>query len=310
MYREFAGVRLGSDRDASPGIGQSTDPLPVQRRDRGNPFGPNAQARSDTPVQSGQSFPTFPAQVKVEKVHKGNFASWKVRIKAAAIQGKCIRAFEENRSGFDEDSVAYNLLFSSTPETWHVTLSEEGSAHHALHYVLDQFDGGRNEFYVDELDRDLHSLKMGKTETVEDYVMRSANLASNLKSNGRPVTHASLVDKIVNGLTEMYDPAKPGMRICGRSMILRDLSSLIKHEGYNLELTQPKVKALVTSLPERGGYKGKGQPRKFLGSCWNCGEPGHSHTYCEQPDSKFAFRPPRGNGGAEAREAPRAPISE
>ncbi len=121
MYREFAGVRLGSDRDASPGIGQSSDPLPVQRRDRGNPFGPNAQARSDTPVQSGQSFPTFPAQVKVEKVHKGNFASWKVRIKAAAIQGKCIRAFEENRSGFDEDSVAYNLLFSSTPETWHVT---------------------------------------------------------------------------------------------------------------------------------------------------------------------------------------------
>ncbi len=37
-------------------------------------------------------------------------------------------------------------------------------------------------------------------ETVEDYVMRSANLASNMKSHGRPVTHSFLVDKIMNAL--------------------------------------------------------------------------------------------------------------
>jgi hypothetical protein len=50
--------------------------------------------------------------------------------------------------------VAFNLLFASTPDLWHVTLHEEGSAHDALHYVFDQFDRGINEFYVDELDRD------------------------------------------------------------------------------------------------------------------------------------------------------------
>jgi hypothetical protein len=50
----------------------------------------------------------------------------------------------------------------------HVTLYEEGSAHDALHYVLDQFDGGSNEFYVDDIDRDFRDLKMDPRETVDD----------------------------------------------------------------------------------------------------------------------------------------------
>ena len=129
-----------------------------------------------------QPYPTFPGQVKLEKVHSGNFSSWKVRIKTAAIQARCIRAFEQDMSGYDEDSVAFNLLFGSTPESWHVTLHEEGSAHHALHYILDQFDGGTNEFYVDQLDREFRVLKVGPKETIDDYVMRSGTLASNLKS--------------------------------------------------------------------------------------------------------------------------------
>jgi hypothetical protein len=64
-------------------------------------------------------------------------------------------------------------------------VARKGSAHDALHYVLDDFDGGSNEFYVDELDREFRDLKMVSQETIDDYVMRSGNLASNLKSNGR-----------------------------------------------------------------------------------------------------------------------------
>ena len=245
MYTGFAGVRGNSDRDASAGIGQSSDPVSMQKPSRGNPFGVSSQARPEPSNQGTQNYPTFPGQVKVEKVHKGNFASWKVRIRTAAIQARCIRAFEQNMSGYDEDSVAFNLLFASTPDSWHVTLFEDGSAHDTLHYVLDQFDGGRNEFYVDELDRDFRDLRMGPKETVEEYVMRASNLASNLRTNGRPVTHSHLVDKTVNGLVDLYALAKPGMRISGKSMSMRDLSCLIKSEGYNLEATQPKARALV-----------------------------------------------------------------
>jgi hypothetical protein len=46
----------------------------------------------------------------------------------------------------------------------------------------------------------------------------------------------------------MYALAKPGLRIHGTNLTLRDLLLLIKSGGYNLEVTQPKAKALVAHL--------------------------------------------------------------
>jgi hypothetical protein len=46
-----------------------------------------------------------------------------------------------------------------------------------------------------------------------------------------------------------------------------------------------------------------------MGICWNCGEHGHMHRDGQEPDSNFAVRPPRRNGGAEAGEAPKALIT-
>ena len=219
-------------------------------------------------------------------------------------------------SGYDGESVAFNVLYASTPESWHKTMHEEGCAHDALHYVLNEFDGGANELYVGELDREFRDLKMDSKETVDDDVMNAANLALNLKSIGRPVTHTSLVAKIVNGLTDMYAFSKPGLRIHGEHLTVRNLLLLIKSEGHNLEVTRPKAKALVAQFSSgttgdqgRFGTKGEDQPRKCLGICWNCGEQGHMHRDCQEPDSNFAFRPPRENGGAGAREAPKALIT-
>jgi hypothetical protein len=206
-------------------------------------------------------------------------------------------------AGYDEDSVAFNMLFASTPDSWHDALYEEGSAHVAVYYVLDQFDGGSNEFYVDELDREFRDLKMDLKETVDDDVIRSANIASNLKSNGRPVTYTSLVAKIVNGLTDMFSLANPELRIHGADLTVRNLLLLIKSEGHNLEVLQPKTRAQVAHFSSgttgdqgRFATKGKDQPRKYLGIYWNCGEQGHMHRDCQEPDTNFAFRPPRRNG--------------
>jgi hypothetical protein len=79
MYREFAGARMDSDRNASIGVGQSSDPVSAQMPSRGNLFGISPQARLDPSVQVTQSYPTFPGRAMVEKVHKGNFAAGKVR---------------------------------------------------------------------------------------------------------------------------------------------------------------------------------------------------------------------------------------
>ncbi len=69
MYKEFLGVRMNSDRDASARVGQSSDPVSMQKPLRRNLFGTSAQARPDPSVQVTQTYQTFPGQVKLEKVH-------------------------------------------------------------------------------------------------------------------------------------------------------------------------------------------------------------------------------------------------
>jgi hypothetical protein len=41
-----------------------------------------------------------------------------------------------------------------------------------MHWVMDQFDGGKNQFHADELEREFQTLKMASKETYEAYVMR------------------------------------------------------------------------------------------------------------------------------------------
>ncbi len=103
---------------------------------------------------------------------------------------------------------------------------------------------------MDELERELQTVKMASKETYEAYVMRAGNISINLESNAREVTHLSLVDNIVNGLPALFDTTKSTLRLLGRSLTLEDLCSMIKHEAYNLEITRPKgtgEKALVSA---------------------------------------------------------------
>jgi hypothetical protein len=88
----YDGVERGrnSDRQGSPGIGQSIDPVPVQRVSRGNPFGVDAQASPPTPsVVTGVQNVTFPNQMKVDKVTRSTFYTWRVKLKFAAINARC-----------------------------------------------------------------------------------------------------------------------------------------------------------------------------------------------------------------------------
>ncbi len=93
--------------------------------------------------------------------------------------------------GTDLDSAAMTLLLNSVLEMWHRRLAKQGSAHWALHWVMDQFDGGKNESHIDDLDTEFRELKMGPKDTYESYVMRAGDIAENLSCNPRWVTHTS-----------------------------------------------------------------------------------------------------------------------
>ncbi len=147
--------------------------------------------------------------MKVEKVTKETFHIWKVKMKLAAINAKCYKAFEKRSVGSDQDAAALFLLMSSVPDMWQKNLSVIGNAHDGMHWVMDQFDGGINQFHVQELEDEFRDLKMLPKDTYESYVMRADSIAINMHSNQRAVTHAALVEKIVNGLPEWFNIGSP-----------------------------------------------------------------------------------------------------
>jgi hypothetical protein len=219
----------------------------------------------------------------------------------------------------NQDAAAITLLLNSVPEMWHRQLIKEGTAHHALHWVLEHFDGGTNEFHVDELEEEFHSLKMGLKDTWESYVMRAADISENLRCNNRAVTHSHLVDKIVNGLPDTFATGKSSLRQLGRRMTIEKLFDEIKKEAKYLEIPKPKVpekKALNAQFDSgnqnqgRNGAKGKPPARKFEGNCHNCGKQGHTARDCRSEWTNYSFRPKRKENGAGSNEEPRALISK
>jgi hypothetical protein len=112
-------------REGSAGVGQSTDPGVTQKPSRGNPFGEQMQVSFQPPESGNQNVPTLSSQMlKVEKVTKYNFHTWKVRMGLAAINAKCYAAFEQPRPNTYETAAAMTLLLNGTPELWHTSLSK------------------------------------------------------------------------------------------------------------------------------------------------------------------------------------------
>lgn len=311
--------RLGWGRPGSPGAGRSTDGVYVQNplglRSRTPPRG-LSQDSTQQAFQGNYFQPTFPIQ-KVEAVTADNFKVWRNKMRMAAVNMRCARAFEGDMAGTLEDNAAQFLLMNSVPPEWQVRITEMSSAYEGIVWVCNQFDGGANTYYVDELERKFAGLKYSSKESWEQYVMRASNLATSLTSNGHAVSKTTLVTKIVHGLPELFDSSKASLRLTGKGWTLDQLCSEIKAEAYNLEITKGKGPPARAMLSEEkpafsgkhkqqgsgGGQKGSNQQKKIKGQCWNCGKTGHSFRDCKSPDTNFAHKPGNKSDGADAAKA-------
>jgi len=265
--------------------------------------------------------PTFPVQ-KVEAVSADNFEVWRNKMRMAAVNMRCFRAFESDMRGTLEDNAALFLLMNSVPAEWQLRITQMPSAFEGIIWVCERFHGGKNTYLVDELERKFAALKYSPKETYEQYVMRANNLASNLTSNGHGVSRTALVTKIVQGLPDLFDNSRASLRLTGKNWTLDELCAEIKAEAWNLESTKEKktvAKAMfVDEKPayvgktkqqgSGGGGKGNSQ-RKIKGDCWNCGKPGHSARECRSPNTNYAHKPGNSSGNADTKAAAKALVS-
>ncbi len=124
---EYRARQTSDFRGGTRGAGQSSQPLFAAKRERGNPFGEGSEARPQPTGQDTQTYTTFPNQMKVEKVTKETFHVWKVKMKLAAINAKCYKAFEKRSVGSDQDAAGLFLLMSFVPDMWQKKLSVIGN---------------------------------------------------------------------------------------------------------------------------------------------------------------------------------------
>jgi hypothetical protein len=113
-------------------------------------FNNNVMAAASSSTQAlSQVTNGYTTQMKVEKVTQAIVYTWKAKPKFVAINARCYAALARSMPHSDHDAAAITLLLNSVPDMWHRRLMKGGSAHHALHWVLEQFDGPTNEFNVD-----------------------------------------------------------------------------------------------------------------------------------------------------------------
>ena len=321
-FSPFVPSMNNDGRGGTPGAGSSRDNTNVK-----NPLNipavvPLGNSQNSTqvlpPVYAG---PTFPMQ-KVEVVTAENFGVWRVRIRLAAVNARCIQAFQSPMPGSEQDNAAMLLLSNSVPTEWQGRVLEQGSAYDGVCWVCEQYCGGSNTYLVDELERKFAGLKYSSKESIDQYVNRGNNIASNLAENGRAVSKSSLVTKIVAGLPDLFNNSKASLRLTGKNWTLDQLCAEIKAEAFNLDSTKSSAapaKALFTE--EKSPYSGKTKnqgsggrgngtqsQRKIKGNCWTCNKPGHCSRDCRMPDNGMKFRPNR-EGGTSQKDEPKALVT-
>jgi len=246
QFVPFANV---DGRSGTPGAGSSRDniydknPLNIPAA---SPLGISQNTtQAVPPAYTGQTFPVH----KVEAVTADNFKVWRIKIRLAAVNMKCVQAFQSPLPGSEQDNAAMYLLSNSVPTEWQGRVLEQGSAYDGVCWVCAQFCGGSNTYLVDELERKFAGLKYSSKETIDQYVNRGNNLASNLAENGRAVSKSSLVTKIVAGLPDLFNKSKASLRLTGKNWTLDQLCAEIKAEAFNLDSTKSSAtpaKALFT----------------------------------------------------------------
>jgi len=151
-----------------------------------------------------------------------------------------------------------------------------------------------------EMCRQLGELKLKEGGDARAHIDKIIASREELASIGRPVSNDDLFNIIYASLPHSYNPGLASlsstMRLQNKTITPDDLIDIILEEYNRLTLqdgNKSKDKGSSEDAAFRADASRRGKRQKFLGSCHNCGWPGHKNGDCWE------------DGGGKARQAPK-----
>lgn len=216
----------------------------------------------------------------------------------------------------------YNALISALDDT-HVgiivTEVAEGDAQGAWRILLRKYErntaASRNQ-----LRRELHTLRLGDAEGVDEYKARGLHIAARLRATKEVVSDGEVLYCLLEGLPPAYDMVKQALEVqdvvdleaaCGH---LREVEDKIRRRAGTGSAETPTVPLNkmstegATGRPSRPCLvcREKGHftwhcPDRQASGCYRCGGRGHQVRECQETDDPQREGRGGGNGGDDWR---------
>jgi hypothetical protein len=221
----------------------------------------------------------------------------------SAAGGKAAAAAKRREERQEQDRLrVYNALLSALDDT-HVgiivTEVAEGDAAGAWRILLRKYErntaASRNQ-----LRRELHTLRLAESETIDEYKSRGLHIAARLRATKEVVSDGEVLYCLLEGLPPAFDMVRQALEVqdiveleaaCGH---LREVEDKIRRRAVGgKERTGGGLqgaKASGSSDEWTGGQLNKIEMRNGGAPCPICGRRGHTMFSCSRRHASGCFR--------------------
>jgi len=161
-----------------------------------------------------------------------------------------------------------------------------------------------------KLRKELLALKMGASESVDDYLLRAEAIGVQMQNAGMTITDEEIVLPALAGLPAEYNTIVQILEQSDDNLTLSNVRAKVLLAEQRVVESPPIMpgteKAMNTTISgsqprAKGQHKGK-QKKQFDKECWNCGKVGHLARDCWSKPKRPSAPPSRGQHTAYAAE--------
>jgi hypothetical protein len=215
----------------------------------------------------------------VEALGDGNYATWRVRMKAFLITKRLWAAVEgtDLDAGRDEQALAFIQLHVSNNILPLIETCD--SAKDAWEQLETVYKNKGNARCL-QLRKELANLKMEKTETLAVYFARAKKIWTDLLALGHTLEETDVVWNILAGLHQDYETVVTILTTGEDTLDLNNVLAKLLPVEKTLQ-AKNEVEVYWARVNQSGKFRGGSN---FDKKCWACGEKGHLKKDCKNRD--------------------------